>query len=600
MQVVRKVKISRAAERLPFFLGAAVSQRLRITLDSNIIPIIVLLAAASVVYLNTLYNGFVYDDEFIIVNNIWIRDFSHIPEIFSSHLWGFKLGSDSNYYRPFVHLILMAEYYIFELLAWPYHLVNLLAHSANTILVYLIAIHLLEAGTYGQRVVELPAPGASIESNTRLIAFGGGLLFAVHPVHVEAVAPASVVAELSLSFCYLASLYLYMRSCAAPANTGRAVFYIVSLCLSALGIFLKETAVTLIAVLFAYDLIMGRSFRLNPRSMLRCGLRYTPYLLVVLLYILTRMHFLGGFAPFKQNAQLTIYQCFLNIPLLFAEYLRLLFYPAGLNVFYTFHPVLSMGEYDVLVLLPFLFFVPIFFFLLIRRNRLALFCIFLAVLALSPALYIPGVGVKGNAFAERYLYVPSAGFSILISSFIYWSLTKIRRPAVPSQRCVAFLIIIAVITVSFSTQTILRNRVWESNYTLWKDAAEKTKDSKVVYVNYGSAAGAKGYHSEAIEAYRRAYEIAPDSPEIFNNLGMEYLELGRLDNALAAFKKALSLTSNPGSVVVIKKNLGDVYLKKGMLDDALREYSEVLLIVPESKFIAEQAEWVKRLRDSRR
>jgi len=568
--------------------------RIRQTSYSKIIIISVLIIAASVVFLNTLYNGFVYDDEFFILKNKWIRDFAFLPEIFSTHLWGFKLGSGSNYYRPLVHLVLMAEYHLFALTAWPYHLTNLLVHSANTVLVYLIALQLPDRKAYEPRPGEALAAGTVEDNKTGLIALGAGCLFAVHPVHVEAVAPASVVAELSLSFFYLASLYLYMRFTGAPAGPGRAALFAGSLLFSALGIFLKETAVTLIAVLFAYDLTAGGGLRLNAKSVLRCGFRYVPYMAIVLFYLLVRMHFLGGFVPLKQNAGMTTFQYFLNIPPLFAEYIRVLFYPEGLNVFYSFHPILSIRDYNFLVLLPLLLFIPIFIFLLIKYKRRALFCLFFAIFALSPALYLPGVGVRGNAFAERYLYIPSAGVAILVSALIYWFVMKLRTPELGRRRGTVFLAIIAIIAVVLSTGTILRNRVWESNYTLWKDSSTKTKDSKVVYINLGSAAGLAGHRSEAIDAYKKAFKIAPDSPEIYNNLGVEYLEAGELDEALVAFKKAFSLTSNPGTVAVIRKNLGDVYLGKGMLDDAIREYSEALRILPGNRFLELTLERVKR------
>ncbi|MFQ5441159.1 MAG: tetratricopeptide repeat protein [Thermodesulfobacteriota bacterium] len=572
------------------------SYRPRLTSDSNITFILILFVVACAVYLNTLHNGFVYDDEFVIVNNKWIRDLAYLPEIFSSTLWGFKLGADSNYYRPFVHLVLMAEYHLFGLSAWAYHLTNAVVHSANTVLVFLIALHLLGEKEYEPQGGRAPAP----YGRARLIALGAGLIFASHPVHVEAVAWAAVVADLFLTLFYFLSLYLYIKHLHTAGGAERTALLLFSLLFFFIDVFLKETAVTLIAVLFVYDLTAGGGLRLNPGSIVRAVFRYIPYLLIVSFYILIRMHFLGGFVPLKQSAYLTAFQYFLNIPPLFAEYIRVLFYPAGLNAFYSFHPVLSIRDYDFLVLTPLLLFVPAVIFLLMTYNRTALFCIFFAVLTLSPALYIPGVGVRGNAFAERYLYMPSAGFSIVMSVFIYWVLMKVRAPGVLRHRGTVFLVIIAVITAAFSVQTIRRNRVWENNYTLWKDTAAKTKDSKVVYINLGAAAGAAGRRAEAIAAYNRAIELAPYSPEIYNNIGIEYLESGRLDDALAAFKKAYTLTSNLGYLAIIRKNMGDVYLSKGMVDAAIREYTGAVRVKPYDKAVRRRLEKARELKEGLR
>ncbi|GMR05076.1 MAG: hypothetical protein BMS9Abin23_1008 [Thermodesulfobacteriota bacterium] len=572
--------------------------KIKPTLPSRKILIAVLFVVASAVFLNTLYNGFVYDDESIIVNNGWIRDFSHIPEIFSSTLWGFKLGADSNYYRPLVHLVLLAEYQVFGLAAWAYHLVNVIFHGLNTVLVYLIASHLLERPYGAPQDNDAPYPG-SFTAKASLLAFAAALLFAVHPVHVEAVAPASVVAELSLSFFYLASLYLYMRSSRACA-TVHALLIAASIVFFAVDIFLKETAVTLVAVIIAYDLTADGSLRLNARSVVRSGLRYVPYFLIVLFYMLTRSHFLGGLVPLKQSAYLSTFQYLLNIPPLLSEYIRILFYPAGLNAFYTFHPIFSVGDYDIASLIPLILFIPVFIFLLTRYRSAALFCVLFALLALSPALYIPGVGVRGNAFAERYLYIPSVGFSIVIPVLVYWIIEKAGGPAAFKKKALSFLIIIVVISAVWSVQTFRRNRVWESDYTLWKDTAEKTKDSKVVYINLGSAADSLGHREEAMSAYTKALEIAPYSAELHNNIGIQYLELRRLDDAVAAFKKAYTLTSNFGRLAVIRSNLGDAYMMKGMVDEAVVEYSEALNLDPGNTLLKLKLERAGRLKRKRR
>ncbi len=565
---------------------------------TNVLLVIILLAAASAVFLNTLYNGFVYDDEFLILKNKWIRDIAFIPQIFSSHLWGFKLGSDSNYYRPLVHLVLMAEYHLFGLKAWAYHLTNILVYLSNTVLVYLIALQLLGKGVSEPQGMEAGAWGVARLGRERLIAFGAALLFAVHPVHVDVVAPASGVVELVMSFLYLAALHLYMRASSSKDGARRTVLLGISVFLSALSLFLKETAVTLIGVIIVYDLTAGGALRLNPRSWLRPCLRYLPYLLVVVFYILVRMHFLGGFVPHKQSSFLTVTQYLMNIPPLLAEYIRIYFYPVRLNIFYSFHPVLSIKDYSLLRLMPLILFVPVFIFLLVRYERRALFCVFFALAALSPALYFPGVGVRGAVFAERYLYIPSACISILVSSFLYHLLTRGRRPLLSRQGRSVFVLIIVLTAGAFSTKTILRNRVWENNYTLWKDTAGKTRDSKVVYINLGSAAGLMGHHEEAIEAYKRAYELAPDSPEIFNNLGVEFLETGQLDKALSAFMRAAALTSNPGTQAIIRNNLGDVFMRKGMLDEAIVQYAEALGLMPDSRRIAFKLERARRMRQA--
>ncbi len=102
--------------------------------------IVILLIVSIGVYLNTLPNEFVYDDEFQVLRNLWIKDIRNIPEIFLTNVWAFAGKENlSNYYRPLMHIIYMIDYHIFGLKPWGFHLTNIIFHAGVTLLVYLIA-----------------------------------------------------------------------------------------------------------------------------------------------------------------------------------------------------------------------------------------------------------------------------------------------------------------------------------------------------------------------------------------------------------------------------------------------------------------------------
>lgn len=529
------------------------------------------------VYSNTLYNGFVYDDEFIILENRWIKDISYIPEIFSSSMWGFKLGSDSNYYRPLVHLVLMAEYHLFGFTPWAYHLINILVHAANTVLVFLITLSLFNNPSNEGR-------------NGPFAAFIAGAAFAVHPVHVEAIAPASVIAEMALSLFYLLTLYFYILH-TRSVGVKRTLLLALSILSFSLDMFLKETAVTTLAVLFVYDLTSGRDDGFSVKSVIK-RLAYIPYLAVLVLYLIVRSHIMDGLVPVKQSSYLTPFQYFLNVFPFLADYIKLFFLPLGLNAFYVFHPIYSLGELGpstawVLVLLASIVIA------VSTKNRIALFAILWALLALAPALYIPGVGARGNAFAERYLYLPSAGFSIA-AAIGFLSIFR-RLPAKFSAK--ALLASLAMIAAVFSVFTFQRNKIWLNDYTLWRDTAVHTKDSAVVYINLGAAADTLGKREEAIEAYGNALKLSPYSAELHNNIGVLCSDMGKLDEAIEAFRKAETLTSNYGYLSKIHLNIGNVYVKKRMLDEAEGEFEKALSYNPESIKIRSGLEEIRRLRE---
>jgi len=140
-------------------------------------------AVSFAVYFNTLYNGFVYDDEAQVLLNHWIRDMKYLPEIFYKSVWGFRsANTTSSYYRPLMHVINMASYHLFGLAPWGFHLVNILFHAGNTVLVFIVTARL-----FGKSAA-MPEEG---RGETRWLSsppFLAALLFATHPVHTEAVA----------------------------------------------------------------------------------------------------------------------------------------------------------------------------------------------------------------------------------------------------------------------------------------------------------------------------------------------------------------------------------------------------------------------------
>jgi len=171
--------------------------------------IIIILLISSAVYLNALGNGFVYDDTDQVLKNNWIKDIRFIPEIFSKNVWSFQADhSVTNYYRPMMHLIYMLNYHLFGFAPWGFHLVNILFHAANSVLVFLILI-LLANWQAGSLVSEQDSTFSSALLYSPFIA---AILFATHPIHTEAVTWVAGVPELSFTFFYLLSFYFYIRS----------------------------------------------------------------------------------------------------------------------------------------------------------------------------------------------------------------------------------------------------------------------------------------------------------------------------------------------------------------------------------------------------
>jgi hypothetical protein len=207
--------------------------------------VIIILAVSFGVYFNALFNGFVYDDQYMILQNPWIRDARHIAKIFLTDMWAFKGQEAGNYYRPMFHIFYMADYHIFGLKSWGFHLTKILFHMGSSLLVFLMASTIMSR--HG---------GGNTKTYNEYVPFAAALLFATHPIHTEAVLG---ITEVSLAFFYFLSFYLYVR--ADVKGRGVPVSSVVFFFLAALS---KETALTLPILLFAYDYSFKRDSVLHP------------------------------------------------------------------------------------------------------------------------------------------------------------------------------------------------------------------------------------------------------------------------------------------------------------------------------------------------
>jgi tetratricopeptide (TPR) repeat protein len=297
--------------------------------------------------------------------------------------------------------------------------------------------------------------------------------------------------------------------------------------------------------------------------------RYIPYLIIVVGYLALRIHALGGFAPAKRYVTLSVYQYTINVFPLFIQYLEKILVPLNLNAFYVFHPIASLFELKgALSLMAAVVFVALFPIAL-KKNRVAFLGLLFATVPLLPVLYIPALGE--NTFTERYLYLPSVGYVLLLAIFLSWIREKLPRAA--KSITTVFIVIVGLYTVG----TVNRNSVWKDNLALWTDAAGKSPDNPVAHNELGLAYASKGLLDMAIAEYQAALRLNPDYPKAHNNLGIAYASEGLLDRAIAEFQTALRL--NP-EYPIAHNNLGNAYASEGLLDMAMVEYQTALRLSP--------------------
>jgi tetratricopeptide (TPR) repeat protein len=521
---------------------------------TTLFSIIVILLVSFAVYSNALSNGFVYDDNLQVLNNPWIKDVRHISEIFSKSVWSFQKEPEiSNYYRPLMHLIYLFNYHVFGLKPWGFHLVNILCHAGVSVLVFIIAARLISASSSSSPFGEKSFIRALLTAP-----FVAAVLFATHPIHTEAVAWVAALPDLSYTFFYLLSFYFYIRS--ELGFKGSYPFSVISFFLATLC---KEPALTLPIIIVAYDFV----FKRTESQQLDYVKRYIPYLFVAGIYLVLRYRALSGFAPQPPHIHLMPYQYFINAFPLFTQYLEKLLVPLKLNAFYVLHPINSFFEIKGIVSLATAVVFIGFAFVAFKKNKVVFLSLLFIIIPLLPVLYIPAVGE--NTFTERYLYLPSVGFVILLALFFKWT------EASPKKVVISLTAAPLILAGLYLIGTLNRNTVWKDNYTLFADTVMKSPDASTPHGFLGSALLDKRRIDEAIEHFQFALQLDPLNPDYAatqNELGKAYALKGQIDEAIEHFQLALRVKSS----ATIHYNLGKVFILKGLLDDAIREFKTAL------------------------
>jgi tetratricopeptide (TPR) repeat protein len=536
----------------------------KVVSKDTIIVVAIIMIFALAVYYNTLYNGFVYDDKLQVLENKWITDVRYLPDIFSTNVWSFQAKhTNSDYYRPLMHIIYMFNYHMFGLKAWGFHLVNMLFHAANSVLVFVITARLLSGMLNRQQTDKLTSWQVGSPASMFLSpAFIAAILFAVHPVHTEAVAWIGAVTDLSYTFFFLLSFYFYMKS----GSRIKSHNYLFSLLFFALALLCKEPAAVLPVVIAVYDLAVDN----NRESILVRSKKYIPYFIIAGIYLIVRVTALGSFAPVKAHANLTSYQYIINVFPLFALYIEKLVLPINLNAFHTLHFVNSLIEGNTLIALAITITVVVIGIFAYRKNRTVFFGLALIVAPLIPALYIPALGE--SPLAERYLYLPSVGFVILVAIFLSWINNTRRRVAY-------FFVSVSIgVAALYAFGTVARNEVWKNDYTLWSDTVEKSPGHAFPREGLGNALMSLERVDEAIAQYKIALRMNPRNENIMNNLGRAYFKKGSTDAAIREFQ---SLTVMRPDFAEAYYNLGCVYASKGMIDEAIGEFQTAIKIKPD-------------------
>ena len=504
-------------------------------------------AMAFLAYVPTLGFQFVYDDKPQIIQNPAIHAWRNWPHYFTSHAWAELYPHvTGNYYRPLFLLWFRLNHALFGLDPKGWHLTTVLCHVAATYLVFAL-IRRLAAG-----------PG---------IAFSAATLFALHPVHIESVAWVSGVTDPLMAIFLIGSFLAYLRF----GERNRWGWMGLALSLFALGLLEKETAVVLGPLVFVYAWLYAEKGSWISRFVFSVK-QSLGYFSLTILYIPLRAIILRGLS--HSVTPVTWTSLALTEPSVVWLYFRHLLFPVGLSGLYGLpyvdHPASAAFLVPAALLLAFILALGWG----IRRlpdARLALFACGWMVLPILPVLWLRAYA-EGDIAHDRYLYIPSIGFVLLVSLFLaeiagHW----------PARRKALQLAGLAGLALAYALGTVTQQTYWASDLLLYQRAYKVAPHDNLICNDLGAALMDAGNAGDAIALYSQVLAREPGFWLSNYNLGYTYYKIGRFKDAEDYLRRAISINAADSDEYIY---LGLSLWRQGRADEAVPYVQRAIQIRP--------------------
>ena len=482
------------------------------------------------------HGGFIWDDDAYITNNELLTAPDGLRRI-----W-FSLDSPSQYF-PLVYTMFRFERAWWGLSPTGYHVVNILLHIANELILWSL-------------LARLRVPGACL----------AGAIFALHPVQVESVAWITERKNVLMGLFFLLTIRAWVEF-VDKQTKHRWFFYVLALLLYALALFSKTTACTLPAALLLILWLQGR--RINQRQLVQL----VPFVVLALgMGLLT-----VWWERYHQGTRGPLFAISPPERLLIASraiwfYLGKLFWPSNLTFIYPRWIVspTHLLEYAWLAALGGLCAVISFARRYVGRSLEVAALFFVATL--SPVLgFIMLYTFRYTFVADHYQYLASIGPIALASAGI----TTLAASFKVSRHFIfgAAVCIVAALAVF----TWRQSTMYADIEALWRTTIARNPGCWMAHNNLGIVLSQKGEIDEAIAHYRKTLEMSPDFADADYNLGNALLQKGEIDAAIVHCQRAVTIQPNDPDAQVA---LGNALFQKGLIDESIVHYQKALAIRP--------------------
>lgn len=442
-------------------------------------------------------------------------------------------------YHPLTILSLAIDFQITGMEPFWYHLVNLIFHLLNTVLVFYF---ILQISRQKQDVALIVA-----------------LLFAIHPLHLESVAWISERKDVLYTFFFMLSLILYLRFLEKPKITLIAL----SLFMFVLSALSKPAAVTLPVVLILLDWYMER--KVNVKSLVeKIPFFIIAFIIGYLTVIIQSKTAIGSFESY------TIVQRFMFAAYGTVMYIVKMFIPYNMSVLHPY-PDVSKGV-PMVYYLTFLAALALLGAVVwsFKRTKVVVFGMLFYLINVALVLQFVSVGMA--IISERYTYVPYIGlFYVLAIGYHFY---KNQRP----QMATGLTITVLAFAGLLSLVTFNRTTVWQNSDLLWTDVITKYPDkSPVAYNNRGNYFRNENQQQKALADFNKAISLSSDYQLAYVNRGNVYFTLNRNDEAIKDYNKGIELKPDDAKAFC---NRSAVQFQLGLYEKAIEDATRALELKP--------------------
>jgi tetratricopeptide (TPR) repeat protein len=506
-----------------------------------------------VVFAQTLRYNFVnYDDPSYVYQNTKITSGINLANV----AWAFTHIHSENWH-PLTTITHMLDCQLHGLNAGWHHFTNVLLHCVAVVLLF-VALERITGALWRSAFVSA--------------------IFAVHPLHVESVAWIAERKDVLSALFFMLTLLAYSYYTRAP-SFGR---YLTVALAVVLGLMSKPMLVTLPFVLLLLDYWPLARFEVRRsntgRQVLQLVLEKIP--LIVLSAVSSIVTFLAQRGAIGWTEQLPMSERITNAFVAYVVYIRQMFWPAGLAVFYP-HPENRLPGWEVSLALIVLVGITLAAFV-VRRKAPYFVTGWLWYLGmLVPVIGLLQVGWQGHA--DRYTYLPQIGLYIAVT----WAVADLTRSWRFQRMALgtAALLIVGALSCCARLQT----SYWRDSETLFTHALAVTSNNDVALNNLGIIFLDKGQLDDAISKLQAAIDLRPENAPAHDNLAKALLRKGQVTEAMVHYRKFLEI--QPDNVEA-RNTLGTALIQQGHVREAIDQWQEALAIQPENGNAASNLAWV--------